>query len=807
MTALLQDVRHALRLVRQRPAFSTAVILCLTLGIGANTAIFSVVNSVLLCPLPYKDPDRLAMLFDTSQGPGGKLDQYTVSTQNFLTWAEQAHVFTQIEAMLPDFFNLVGEREPERLDGAEVSAGFFDLLGAKISLGRNFLPAEDRPGGPLAVILSDTLWRRRFGADPNLLGRSLVLNGKSYTVVGVLAPGFFFRRPADLWVPLALTAGHQLFPPSVHNLLVVARLRSGVTLAAAQAEMNVIANRLSREHTDTNAGWTVTVTLLREDLVGTLRPALLVLLSAVGFVLLIACANVANLLLSRATERRHEIAVRATLGAERGRLIGQVLTESLVLSLLGGMAGLLLALVAMRLLTVAEPPELADLPAATLDGRVLGFTLLISLLTGLLSGLFPALGATRAGFHQLGLKEGRRSSEGREGRRLQDLFVVAEVALALVLTVCAGLMLKSFERLNQVSLGFDSQGVLMVPISLPEWKYKSPEQIRAFWSDLLPRVEALPGVVSAGTTHVLPVNDIGLNTVFEVENRPPATPDETLIANFRKISPHLFVTLRIPLIAGRLFTDSDDADHPAVAIISRQMARGFWPEGGALGRRIRRGHTTWLTVVGIVADVQDGSLGTEPGNTLYIPLAQNPKSVNPVVYLLVRTKIVPEKVADGVRRAILSVDRDQPTGRISTLEDWISRSLAKRRFDTLLLTLFAALGLFLAAVGIYGVLSYAVRKRNHELGVRIAFGAKTGDILRTVLRQGMLLTGLGLSLGLVLALLSTRLLVGLLYQVQPTDPATFAEIIVGLLALALLVSYIPARRASRVDPIVLLKSE
>jgi putative ABC transport system permease protein len=389
---------------------------------------------------------------------------------------------------------------------------------------------------------------------------------------------------------------------------------------------------------------------------------------------------------------------------------------------------------------------------------------------------------------------------------LQSAFVVAEVALALVLLVCAGLMIRSFERLNRVSPGFDPQGVLMAPISLPDWKYQTPDQIRGFWRELLPRVEALPGVVSAGTTHALPVNDSALTTVFEVEGRPPATPGETLVANFRKVSPHLFATLRIPLVAGRLFAEGDDADHPPVAVISREMARRYWPEGRALGRRIKRAKT-WLTVVGIVADVQDGPLGTAPGNTFYIPLPQNPKSANPVAYLLARTRVPPASVADAVRHAVLEVDRDQPIGKMTTMDEWISNSLAKRRFDTLMLTLFAGLGIFLAAVGIYGVLAYAVRRRNHELGVRIALGAGAGDIVRLVLRQGMTLTGIGLGVGLLLALFATRLLGGLLYQVKPTDPATFVGIVVGLLAVALLASYVPARRAARVDPIVSLKSE
>jgi putative ABC transport system permease protein len=482
----------------------------------------------------------------------------------------------------------------------------------------------------------------------------------------------------------------------------------------------------------------------------------------------------------------------------------------MVLSLLGGGLGLVFAAVAMRLVPVISPVDVALLRDVHIDPRVLGFTLLVSLATGLVPGLMAALSGFDPDF-QGHLKSGsRRSTEGAHGRRLQSGLVVAEVASALVLLVCAGMAIKSFDRLNRTSPGFDPSGVLMGQISLPDWKYQEPDEIRAFWRNLLPQVEALPGVISVGTTHALPVNNSALTTVFQVENRVPASPDESLSANFRKVSPGFFRTMKIPLVAGRLFNSSDDESGPRVAIVSESMARHFWPDASPLGKRIKRGQkptNPWFIVVGVVGDVQDGVPGSKFGDTFYIPLLQDPKSSNPTVHLLVRTSVAPASLAAAVRRQVLAVDRDQPIDKMTTLDEWVASSLSKRRFSVLMLSLFAGLGIVLATIGIYGVLSYAVSRRHHEMGVRMALGAQGRDVVGLVLRHGMSLTALGLAIGLALALVLTRIFSSMLYQVQATDPATFACMTVGLAGVALLASYLPARRAARVDPIVSLKQE
>jgi predicted permease len=799
------DLTQAFRFIRTHPSFACLVVLCLALGIGVNSAIFSVVNSVLLRPLPYKDPERLFLLFEVTQGAGGNAEDYNASYQNFLAWREQNKVFERLEAMEGTFYNLTGGNTPERVASSLVTDGFFGLLGAKPVLGRTFLPEETRPGGTPAVVLSHAFWQRHFGGASDIVKRSLVLNGKTYTIVGVLGPRFYFLRETDLWLPMPLDAANPPYPPAVRYLFVPGRLKPGVSVEQAQTEMGAIAGRLAREHPDTNGSWGIRVVSLRDNLVGDLRLALTVLLAAVGFVLLIACANVGNLLLTRAAGQRNEMAIRAALGAGRLQLIRQMVTESVVLALLGGAVGLAFAAVIVQVLPAVSPVGVALLRDVRIDLPVLGFTLLISLLTGLLPGLLAAL---RSGSSESHLKSvGRRSTEGVQGRRLQGGLVIAEVALALVLLVCAGLMIKSFDRLSETSPGFDPKNVLMAQISLPEWKYGEPGKIAAFWRNLLPRVQALPGVTSAGTTHALPVNDSTLTTVFEVEGRVPATADESLVANFRKVSPGFFSALKIPLVTGRYFSDLDDAQRPLVAVVSQEMARRFWPQQDPVGKRIRRRRKPWLTVVGVAGDVQDGVPGSKLGITFYVPLQQDPKSANPTVHLLVRTSVAPSSLTSAVRRAVIEVDPDQPVDKVTTMEEWVSSSLSKRRFNAMMLSLFAGLGIVLATIGIYGVLSYSVSRRNHEMGVRMALGAQGGDVVKLVLWQGMSLTAVGLVIGLVLALILTRLFASLLYNVKSTDPVTFLGITVGLAVVAALASYLPARRAARVDPIISLKHE
>jgi putative ABC transport system permease protein len=608
-------------------------------------------------------------------------------------------------------------------------------------------------------------------------------------------------------VPLAIDEAYQPQAPTTHYLFTAARLRPGVAIEQARAEMSVIGKRLAEERPATNGQYAVDVVSLRENLVGPLQRVLMVLLIAVGVLLLIACANVGNLLLIRAAGKREEIAIRSALGADRSRLVRLILTESTLLSLIGGALGTALAVAGVRVLPRIGPQNLAPLPEVHVDLRVLAFTLFVALLTGLIPALPAALKFSRLDATERLQGGARRSTEGVQGRRLQGGLVIFEVALALVLLVCAGLTLKSFRQLYQTPLGFTPDHVLMAQISLPDWKYQEPEQIVAFWRDLLHRVRSLPGVISAGTTHALPVNDFATSTTFIVEGRVPASPHEQLIANVRKVSPGFFRTLEIPLLEGRRFNDLDDGQRPLVAILSREMVRRFWPGESAVGKRVRRGPHPWLTVVGVVDDVYDQAPDRGFGITLYVPHAQSLYSVDPTVYLLVRTAVEPASLAGAVRRAVLAVDPDQPVDEISTLEQWVATSFSNRRFATLLLSLFACLGFLLAVIGVYGVLSYAVGRRRHEIGVRMALGASTRDIRRMVLRQGLSLTTVGMTVGLAVALAVTRLISSLLYRVEPTDPAVFAGITAGLLAVAALASWLPARRASRVDPARSLKQE
>lgn len=801
-----QDARHAVRSFARAPGFTLIAVLTLALGIGATSAIFSVADTLLLRPLPYPDPDRIVLLFDVTRGAQGKPEQYNASSQNFLAWKAQSTVFELLAAMESTYKNLTGG-EPERVGIAAVSEGFFDLLGATTVTGRTFVPAEDKPGGPLVAVLSHAFWKKRFGGRE--VGFPLVLDGKTYSVVGVLKPGFHFMREADLWIPLAINEAHQPQAPTTRYLFTAARLQPGATLEKAQAEMSIIARRLAEEQPATNAQWTVDVVSLRENLVGQLRTVLLVLLAAVGVLLLIACANVGNLLLIRAAGQRDEIAIRSALGADRWRIVRLILTENTVLSLSGGVLGIALAAAGVRVLPQIGPHSLTPLPEVHIDLRVLAFALFVALLTGLISALPAALRISRVDAETIKARS-QRTTEGVQGRRLLGGLVISEIALALVLLVCAGLTIKSFRQLYQTPLGFTPDHVLMAQISLPDWKYEKPDQITAFWRDLLPRIQSLPGVVAAGTTHALPVNDFVMSTIFVVDGRVPASPNEQLIANVRKVSPGFFRTLEIPLLEGRLFNDLDDGERPPVAVISREMAGRFWPGESAVGKRFHRGtnpNNPWLTVVGVVNDVYDEAIGGRFGNTLYIPHAQAPKSPSPTVYLLVRTAAEPTSVAGTVRRAVLAVDPDQPVDEVSTVEQWVATSVSSRRFATFLLSLFAGLGLLLAAIGVYGVLSHAVGQRRREIGVRMALGARAQDISRMVLRQGLSLTVIGLTIGLAVALAVTRLFSSLLYRVEPTDPATFAEVTAGLMAVAFLASWLPARRASRVDPARSLKQD
>ncbi|HWM90807.1 MAG TPA: ABC transporter permease [Thermoanaerobaculia bacterium] len=803
MESLRQDFIYALRFLRKHRGFAILIVLCLALGIGANSAIFSVVDAALLRPLPYPDADRLTILVDVHQGPGSEPEEYNVSGLNFLEWREQSKSFEHLEALLPKPFNLTSGGEPEQVPGAAVTAGLFGLLGAETERGRTFLPEEDRPGGARAVVISDGLWNRRFGGDLHILGKTLVVDGQSHTVVGVLEPGFHFQEEADLWVPLALDPAD--LPPQ-HPLVVVGLLKKGVDLDEAQSEMATIATRLVHDYPDTNAGYSVQVGSLRDNLVKNQRRGLLLLLAAVGLLLLIACANVGNLLLVRASEQRNEIAIRAAFGASRSRLVRQTLTESVVLALTGGVVGIPLAEALLWVLPRIAGEYESLLRDVRLDYRVLAFTFVLSLVTGLLPGLLPALKTSTPNlYRRLTAGGGRRSSEGVRGRQIQSGLVVFEVAVALLLLVCAGLMIKSFTLINRVELGFERENVLTVQVALPETEYTG-ETTAAFWRDLIGRVGALPGVTAAAATSALPVDEFAVTTTFILENVARAVPAETQMANFRRVSPEYFRALDIPLRLGRWFADGDDLKATPVAVVSEEMARRYWGSQSPLGKRLLRTSETaqsrWLTVVGVVGDVQDSALGAETGATLYVPIAQGAR---PSMFLVARTSVEPLSLVPIVRGEVLAMDKDQPIAQVQTLDERVSDSLARPRFNTFMLTLFASLGMVLAVVGIYAVLSYSVSQRSHEIGIRMALGAQTGDVIRLILKRGMGLAGLGLVLGLTGAFLFTRMLEGLLYGVAPTDPLVFGGIAAGLILVALVASYLPARRAARFDPLVTLR--
>jgi len=803
MESLRQDFIYALRFLRKHRGFAILIVLCLALGIGANSAIFSVVDAVLLRPLPYPEADRLTILWDIHQGPGSEPEEYNVSAFNFLEWRKQNRSFERLEAMLGRPFNLVSGGEPEQVQGAAVTAGFFSLLGVETERGRAFLPEEDRPGGVRSVVLSHGLWQRRFGGE-EVLGRALRIDGESYTVVGILEPGFRFVEDAELWVPLALDPAN--LPPQ-HVLFVPGRLGRGVGLDEARSEMATIAKRLALDFPDTNEGYGVRVSSLRDNLVKDQRRGLLLLLAAVGLLLLIACANVGNLLLVRASEQRHEIAIRAAFGASRGRLVRQTLTESVVLALTGGIVGIPLAEATLWALPRLATEYEALLRDVRLDYRVLAFTLVLSLVTGLLPGLLPALKTSTPNlYRRLTAGGGRRASEGIRGRQLQSGLVVFEVAVALLLLVGAGLMIKSFALIKRVELGFDRENVLTVQVSLPETRYEGEEMV-AFWRDLIGRAGALPGVTAAAATSVLPVEGDSVTTTFTLENVASSGPAEMQMANFRRVSPDYFRVMDIPLKSGRWFRDGDDLLSTPVAVVSDEMARRYWgSQSRPLGKRILRtaeaAEGRWLTVVGVVGDVQDSALGAETGATFYVPIAQGAR---PSMFLVARTSVEPLSLVPSLRRETLAVDKDQPIAQAQTLDERISSSLAKPRFNTFMLTLFASLGMLLAVIGIYAVLSYSVSQRSHEIGIRMALGAQSGDVIRLILKRGMGLAGLGLIFGLSAAFLSTRVLEGLLFGVAPTDPLVFGAIALGLVAVALLASYLPARRAARFDPMVTLR--
>jgi predicted permease len=796
METILQDLRYGARMLAKNPGFTLTALVTLALGIGANTAIFSVVDAVLLRPLPFiKEPDRLVMIHETKFP---ELHDAAVTPGNFLDWKRQNTVFERLIAYTYTSFNLVGTGDPEQLSGMKVTDGFFATLGAQPLLGRDFLPEEDQPGRNNVVILSYGLWKRRFAGDSKILNQTITLSGESYTVIGVMPASIQFGGAMGLWTPMAFTA-RQSRDHDSHNLPAIGRLKPGVTLDQARTEMIAIAGRLAVQYK--NTGWSVKLIPLHEYVVRNIKPALFVLLGAVAFVLLIACANVANLLLARAAGRQKEIAIRSALGASRARIICQLLTESLLLALAGGAVGLLLAKLGMGLLLKLAPQGLPRMGGVPLNGRVLAFTAAITLLTAMISGLVPALQYSKPNLNEMMKDAGRSSTKG--GRRLlvRNALVVLEVASALVLLVGAGLLIKSFWQMRKVDPGFNPDNALTISVALPRSKYADNNQQVAFFQQLIEKVGALPSVQAAGVTSSLPLGG-GDNMVgFEIQGRPRGVGQNT---NLYSVSAEYFKAMGIPLLRGRLFTESDTGDSPRVVVINETIAKRIIPDEDPVGKRIKFDTGEINEIVGIVGDVKQYGLDQATPMQTYYPHTQQPRSS---MTLVIRTVGDPTSFTAAVRNAVLQLDKEQPISNIRTLAQRLSTSNAPRQFYLVVLGIFAAVAMLLAAGGIYGVLCYAVTQRTHEIGIRMALGAGQGDVLKLVVGHGMLLTLLGMAAGLAAAFALTRWMKTLLFEVKPTDPLTFSSIALLLLAVALLACWIPARRATKVDPLIALKHE
>ena len=814
METLGRDIRYGLRMLLKAPSVSIVATIALALGIGANTAIFSVINAVLLRPLPFSNSEQLMAVWESDQTRGVLRGSY--SYPNFMDLREQNHSFDQVASYHQSDFIMTGRGEPARLQGEVVTANLFQVLGVAPILGRTFLPNEDKPGDTgLVVVLSQALFQRRFNSDASVLNQSVILDGKSYTIVGVMPGSFEFpiqNEPVQLWTTIAGDAtGNEPITTQrgAHFLHAIGRLKNGVSQQQAQVEVNTIAARLEQQYPDTNTHHGIKLEPALLALVGDIRPALLILLGAVACVLLIACANVANLLLARAMTRHKEMAIRSALGASRMRVVRQLLTESVILSLAGGALGLLLAVWWSDLLVALGKNNIPRALHVGVDWRVLGFTLGVSVFTGIVFGLIPAIHSSRTELTESLKEGGRGSGEGARRNRTRGFLVVSELAVAVVLLVGAGLLLQSLWRLQQVRSGLNPTNVLTFSVALPDIKYEGEKQSR-FYEDLVAHLKLMPGVQSASNIIPLPLSGDRFGISFQIDGRPVARKDEPS-ADFFSVGVDYFRTMGIPIVKGRDFNDRDQHKTNPVIVVTESFARKFFPGEDPLGRRIQPGintfdneHSTMREIIGVVGDIRNRSLNTEPTPAYYVPQTQTPFDQMTVV---VKTTNDPRSVVTAVTKEVGALDRDLPVFGVKTMDEYLAASVAAPRFNTTLLSIFAAVALALTIVGLYGVMSYAVAQRTNEIGIRMALGAQTRDVMRLVVKQGVKLVALGLALGLVGSFALMRLLTALLFGVTKHDPLTFAAVSVLLAAVALLACYIPARRATRIDPLAALRYE
>jgi len=814
MQTLWHDLAYGIRILLKSPRFTSVAVLSLAIGIGANTAIFSVTNALLLRPLPYKDAERLVILWNRS--PGLNVEQDWFSPGQYLDIRAENKVFENVAATIDSSFNLTGQGIPERVEGARVSSSLFPLLGTQPLMGRVFTPDEDEQGKATTAILSYGFWQRHFGGDPNVVGKTLSLNGNSVEIVGVMPRDFMLNKEvmptvnkisnAEMLLSLPMGWGKRTTRTN-EDYNIFGRLKPGVSVAQAQADVDRIVSGMKEQYPENyppSSGFMISVVPLLQQVVGEVRRPLLILLGAVGFVLLIACANVANLQLARAAVRQKEIAIRAAVGAGRRRIIRQLLTESVLLSLTGGVLGLFLAVVGLRFLVKLGPSTLPRLNEIGVDGRVLSFTFLVSFMTGIVFGIMPALRASRVDLNGV-LKDSGRNSSSAGQHRARDLFVVVEVALSLVLLIGAGLLVRSYGHIQSASPGFNPQNVLSFRLSLPNSKYKGPA-VTNFYKQLTERIKALPGVEDVGTTYSLPMSSVALAWgPITIEGYVPKNSADFIMSNERFVSPGYFSAMGVPLVKGRLFDARDVKDAQQTVIVNENLAQRFWPNQDPLGRRLERGDKEpWRTVVGVVRDTKEFSFDNEPPISIYHPHEQFPIGT---MFLVVRSTVDASTLTSSVTKEIRALDPELPAFEFKTMEQRLSETLSRRRFSTFLLGVFAIVALMLAAIGIYGVMAYSVTQRTQEIGIRMALGAQPGKIMMMVVRHSFILVVLGVVIGLGGAFALTRVMSSLLYGVSATDAVTFTAPALVLGVIALLASYFPARRAASVDPTVALRNE